>query len=100
MAVADERLIVTVVYALPHEQSLFDVEIAEGASVKDAILASGVPERHPEIDLGRCIVGVYGKRVALDARIANGDRIEIYRSLIADPKASRRRRVAKRAAGR
>lgn len=82
---------VKVVYALPARQIQLDVEMAEGATVKDALNKSGILKQFPEINLETQKVGVYGKAVALDAALEDGARIEIYRPIIADPKTVRRR---------
>lgn len=84
---------VEVVYALPAQQPLLRVQLAEGATVEDAIRASGVLEAHPEIDLARNKVGVFSKLVKLDEKVRDRDRVEIYRPLIADPKEVRRKRA-------
>ncbi len=86
-------LAVEVVYALPHEQTLLKVQLAEGATVEDAIRASGVLAAHPEIDLGKNKVGIFSKLVKLDEKVRDRDRVEIYRPLIADPKEVRRKRA-------
>jgi len=89
------QLSIDVCYALPDEQTLIPVQLPAGATVRDAIVASGVLARHPEIDLAKLKVGVYGKLRPLDAELADQDRVEIYRPLIVDPKAARQRRVEK-----
>ena len=86
---------VEVVYALSGSVDRVVLELAAGATVGDAIRASGLCERRPEIDLGRDGAGVFGKLANLDAPLAEGDRVEIYRPLIVDPKELRRRRVVK-----
>lgn len=91
-----EILKVDVVYALRQRQYVFSVHLPAGATVAEAIAASGICGRHPEIDLTRQAVGVFGHRVNLDRRLRYGDRVEIYRPLAADPKTSRRRRAGKR----
>jgi putative ubiquitin-RnfH superfamily antitoxin RatB of RatAB toxin-antitoxin module len=91
-----ERLRIEVVYALPSDQHVLAVSLAPGATVADAVKASGICERHPEIDLSRQAVGIFGRRVRLNERLKQDDRVEIYRALIADPKWSRRQRAAKR----
>jgi hypothetical protein len=68
------------------------MEVPESSSVEDAIRRSGILERFPEIDLSQQKVGIFGKLVKLDAPLKDGDRIEIYRPIIADPKTVRRRR--------
>jgi uncharacterized protein len=89
------KLHIDVCYALPGSQTLLSVELAPGATVRQAIDASGILERHPEIDRSKLKVGVYGKLRPLDAVLADHDRVEIYRPLIVDPKAARQRRVDK-----
>jgi putative ubiquitin-RnfH superfamily antitoxin RatB of RatAB toxin-antitoxin module len=84
---------VEVVYALQGQQPLLRVRLAEGATVEEAIRASGVLEAHPEIDLARNKVGIFSKLVKLDEKVRDRDRVEIYRPLIADPKEVRRKRA-------
>lgn len=91
-----ETLRVEIVYALPERQYVFSVHLPAGATVAQAIAASGICGRHPEIDLARQAVGIFGHRVSLDRPLRHGDRVEIYRPLAADPNTSRRRRAAKR----
>ena len=91
-----ERLRVEVVYALPDSQHVLSVSLAPGATVADAIKASGICAQHPEIDFARQAVGIFGRRVRLNQRLRQDDRVEIYRALVADPKMSRRQRTAKR----
>lgn len=87
------RLKIEVVYALRNEQVLTALEVEEGASVREAIERSGILLRFPEIKLVRGRVGIFGKGVDLASRLRDGDRVEIYRPLEADPKEARRRRV-------
>lgn len=84
---------VEVVYALPAQQPLLHVHLAEGATVEDAIRASGVLEAFPDIDLAKNKVGIFSKLVKLDETVRDRDRVEIYRPLIADPKEVRRKRA-------
>ncbi|MGF6720842.1 putative ubiquitin-RnfH superfamily antitoxin RatB of RatAB toxin-antitoxin module [Paraburkholderia sp. GAS41] len=88
-------LSIEVCYALPDEQALIAVELAEGATVQEALDASGILKRYPQIDLDKQKVGVFGKLKPLDTVLADHDRVEIYRPLIVDPKAARQRRVEK-----
>ncbi|MEI7293469.1 RnfH family protein [Paraburkholderia tropica] len=88
-------LSIDVCYALPDAQTLIGVRLAPGATVQQAIEASGVLARHPEIDLTTLKVGVYGKLKPLDTVLADHDRVEIYRPLLVDPKLARQRRVDK-----
>jgi putative ubiquitin-RnfH superfamily antitoxin RatB of RatAB toxin-antitoxin module len=89
------RLSIEVCYALANEQTLIAVDLPEGATVQQAIDASGILQRYPQIDLGTQKVGVFGKLKPLDAVLADHDRVEIYRPLLVDPKLSRQRRVEK-----
>lgn len=86
---------VEVVYARPDRQEIVDVTLNDGASVRDAITASGIGARFPEIDMTIAAVGIFSRRVSLDAVLRDGDRVEIYRALIADPKQVRRQRAAR-----
>lgn len=84
---------VEVIYALPAQQPLLHVQLAEGATVEEAIRASGVLDAFPEIDLAQNKVGIFSKLVKLDEKVRDRDRVEIYRPLIADPKEVRRKRA-------
>jgi putative ubiquitin-RnfH superfamily antitoxin RatB of RatAB toxin-antitoxin module len=88
-------LSIEVCYALPDRQTLIPVALPDGANVREAIEASGVLALHPEIDLPNAKTGIFGKLAPLDARLADHDRVEIYRPLIVDPKVARQRRVEK-----
>lgn len=89
------RLSIEVCYALPDVQALIAVDLPEGATLQQALDASGILQRFPRIDLTTQKVGVFGKVKALDAVLADHDRVEIYRPLLVDPKLSRQRRVEK-----
>ena len=84
---------VTVVYALPGAATEIDVRLPQGATVAETLERSGIAACHPEANLGRCPVGIFGKRVDRQSVVADGDRIELYRPLIADPKEARRKRA-------
>lgn len=86
---------VEVAYATPQTQWLTTTQVNEGASVRDVIAASGILARFPEINLDTQAVGIFSKVCTLDQPVRAGDRVEIYRPLIADPKEARRRRAAK-----
>ena len=81
---------VEVVYALPWREESVRVRVPEGATVKEVLEKSGL------LPLARGKVGIFGKVVRPDAPVADGDRLEIYRPLAADPKEARRRRAARR----
>ncbi|NKN31614.1 RnfH family protein [Marichromatium bheemlicum] len=89
-----EYLQVSVAYVGEQGQLLRTLEVARGTRLEEALHQSGVLERFPEIDLTRNKVGVFGKLAKLDQVLEDGDRIEVYRPLIADPKAARKRRAA------
>ena len=88
------QIIVEVAYATPASQVIYTVEVDETATVEDAILSSGILEEFPEIDLKTNKVGIFSKLTKLDKSLEHNDRIEIYRKLIADPKAVRKQRAA------
>jgi hypothetical protein len=89
-----EHIQVEVAYGTEREQALLVVEGDSGMTVREAIERSGILRRFPEIDLGVSKVGIYGKLTKLDAALQTGDRVEIYRPLIADPKEQRKKRAA------
>ncbi len=76
------------------EQALLSVESAQPLTAEQAIEASGILERFPEIDLKTNKIGIFGKAAKLDVVLSDGDRVEIYRPLIADPKEARKKRAA------
>ncbi|WON75924.1 RnfH family protein [Serratia sp. UGAL515B_01] len=86
---------VEVVYALPERQYVRQVQLAEGCSVEQAIKVSGLLELRRDIDLANNKVGIYSRPAKLDDLLADGDRVEIYRPLSADPKELRRQRAEK-----
>lgn len=85
---------IEVVYALPERQELVRINLPAGSSLQQAIEASGLPQKHPEIDLASARFGIYGKLSKADAILREKDRVEIYRPLIADPKEVRKQRAA------
>lgn len=84
---------VEVVYALPDKQYLRSVTLDEGATVEQAIKASGLLALRKDIDLSINKVGIFSRPVKLVDAVQDGDRVEIYRPLIADPKELRRQRA-------
>ncbi|RUO21952.1 RnfH family protein [Aliidiomarina haloalkalitolerans] len=89
-----ERLIsIEVVYGTPEKQKIIPVSVIEGTTVADAIIQSGIQVYFPEIDLQTNAVGIWNKTCKPTDTVRQGDRIEIYRPLIADPKEIRRRRA-------
>lgn len=88
-----ELIQVEVAYARPDKQVLIVVVIEAGATAQDAIHRSGVLTHFPEINLDINKVGIFGKLGKLNAPLRDGDRVEIYRPLVADPKEMRRQRA-------
>ena len=92
-----QTITVTVVFAATRDQIWQeDLDIPAGFSVAQAIGVSGFEGRFPEIDWKKTGVGSFGRRLRPEQRLSNGDRIEIYRELVFDPKESRRRRALHR----
>ncbi|MCG8097772.1 MAG: RnfH family protein [Candidatus Thiodiazotropha taylori] len=83
-----------VAYGKLDEQVLLVVESSEPLTVEQAIEKSDILQRFPEIDLKVNKTGIFGKAAKLDAMLSEGDRVEIYRPLIADPKEARKKRAA------
>lgn len=90
-----ETIHIAVAYALPERQVELELTVASDATLETVILASGILEQFPEIDLGNNKVGVFGKLGKLTDTLHEGDRVEIYRPLIADPKEVRKQRAAR-----
>ena len=86
--------LIEIAYATPEKQIILECEIEIGTTVREAVKGSGIHNHFPEIDLDGCDLGVFGKAVKEDFELSMGDRIEIYRPLIADPKEVRRQRAA------
>jgi len=85
---------VDVCYALRDRQEIVHLRLPEGCTVQRAIEASGLLQKHPEIDLAKGNkLGIFAKLVKPDAVLRDKDRVEIYRPLIADPKEVRRKRA-------
>lgn len=92
--VSAKTITVEVAYARVDVQVILPVEVAEGATVAEALRLSGILEDFPEIDLAVQKIGVFGKLVNGTQTLRAGDRVEIYRPLVADPKEARKRRAA------
>lgn len=87
------------VYAAIDRQVLMSVTVPPGTTVRAALLKSGIGQAFPELDLAECPVGIFGKVITDPGSrvVQDGDRVEIYRPLLADPKEVRRLRAAKAA---
>lgn len=88
-----ERIECEVAYARADRQDVVRVSVPEGATVLDALLASGLLARFPEIDAASVRLGVFGRAVGHDQVVVAGDRVEVYRPLGADPRVARRARA-------
>lgn len=91
---SSDMIDVEVAYALPTEQSLLLVKVPEDTEIKEVIIQSKILQEHPELELDKLDVGIFGKISKINQKVRNRDRIEIYRPLIADPKEVRKRRAA------
>lgn len=86
---------VQVIYALANKQRLIDLKVVVGCTVIEAVEQSRIAEQFPEIDLATVKLGVFAKVVKKDLVLEGGERIEIYRPLIANPKEARKKRAEK-----
>ena len=90
----DQQLIqVEVVLAMPDRQELVALEVAAGTTLAEAITQSGLPSKFEGFELDLSRVGIFGKKASPEQVLVAGDRVEIYRALIADPKEVRRQRA-------
>jgi putative ubiquitin-RnfH superfamily antitoxin RatB of RatAB toxin-antitoxin module len=88
---------VEVAYATPERQVILRVEVPVGSTVTEAVELSGIREHFPDLKVEADRVGVFSRKVTLEYVLQQGDRVEIYRPLIADPKEARRKRASKNA---
>ena len=88
------EIMVEVAYALPRQQLIIPIRVAQGTTAEQAVLVSGIIDKFPEIDLAQNTIGIFGKLTKADTVLRHLDRVEIYRPLIADPKEVRRQRAA------
>lgn len=86
---------VEVVFALPTTATCLSIEVPQGTTVEQAVIQSGIIQKRPEIDATSLTLGVWNRTVKANYELKDGDRIEIYRPLIADPKDARRKRAEK-----
>ena len=89
-----DSISIEVAYAKPEEQLILKLDVAPDTTVQQAIEQSGILEEFPEIDPGKLKAGIFGKLKKLTETLQQGDRVEIYRPLIADPKQVRKERAA------
>ncbi len=90
-----QRRLVEVAYARPNQQWIVQVQVEEGCTIHTAIVCSGILQQCPEIDLTKQKVGIFSKPHQLTDKVNEGDRIEIYRPLVIDPKEARRAKAKK-----
>lgn len=86
---------VEVAYALPHKQALLKLELPLGVTALEAAQQSGITEKFDGVDLENATLGIFGQIVAPGHKLRDGDRVEVYRPLIADPKEVRKARAAR-----
>jgi putative ubiquitin-RnfH superfamily antitoxin RatB of RatAB toxin-antitoxin module len=84
---------VEVAYATPEKQVLIRVEVPAGCTVAEAIELSGVRTKFPGIEINPLALGIFSRKVSPDQVLRSGDRVEIYRPLLADPKEMRKQRA-------
>ena len=92
---ASERFRIEVAYARPDRQLVLSVKVDAATRLDEAICRSGILSEFPEIDLNTNRIGVFGRLREPSDTARPGDRVEIYRPLLADPKESRRRRAGR-----
>lgn len=90
---APESVFVEVVYGTPSRQSVITVSLPAGSTVADAIAQCGMERQFPDMEIDPGRIGIYGRKVPMDQPLKPGDRVEIYRPLLADPKDVRRARA-------
>lgn len=88
------QITVEVAYALPQEQLIIPFKVNEGCTAEEAVKLSGILQKFPSIDVNSLQLGIFGKLTKNDTPLRHLDRVEIYRPLIADPKAVRKQRAA------
>lgn len=89
-----ESINVEVAYAMPEKQIIRAVNVDAGTTIGAAIVQSGIMMNFPDLELEDAKVGIFGKAAVMTTVLSDGDRVEIYRPLIADPKEVRRKRAA------
>ena len=93
----DKLMSVEVAYAAPNRQLIIPLEVKEGCNMLEAVILSGIIDKFPEIDPGSMTLGIFSKveKKPESVVLSAGDRVEIYRPLIADPKEARKKRAEK-----
>lgn len=96
----EQKINVEVVYAYPDTFFLKKLQVPQNTTIQNIILLSGILEKYTEIDLQENKVGIFSRPAKLNETVDDGDRIEIYRPLIADPKEIRRKKAEEQANGK
>jgi putative ubiquitin-RnfH superfamily antitoxin RatB of RatAB toxin-antitoxin module len=89
----NEMIKVEVAYALPHKQAILAIELPVGATALEAAQQSGITGKFEGVDLDNATLGIFGQVVAPGQVLRDGDRVEVYRPLVADPKEVRKARA-------
>ena len=97
MALDNNMIDIEVVYGVPNKQVLLSLSVPVDSSIEDCIKLSAINQHFPEIVISEAKVGIFSRLESLSTKVKSGDRIEIYRPLIADPKEMRKLRAAKMA---
>lgn len=87
------KIQVEIIYATTQEQIVYSIDVAVGTTIGEAIEQSGILQQYAEIDLSVNPVGIFSQRAQLTDELKDGDRIEIYRPLLIDPKQKRRQKA-------
>ena len=95
---AESPVQVCLIYATESVQEIMSFSLSSGSTARDLIDQSGILEKYSEIDLSQQAIGIFSRKVGLDEVLKDGDRLEIYRPLLADPKQARLKRVVKKKA--
>ncbi|MCL4792667.1 MAG: RnfH family protein [Gammaproteobacteria bacterium] len=89
-----ELIAVQVACARPDLQVVRDLRVPSGTRARDALKLSGICAQFPDIDPESCPLGIYGREISGERRLQAGDRLEVYRPLLKDPRTARREAVA------
>ncbi|MEM1112383.1 MAG: RnfH family protein [Pseudomonadota bacterium] len=92
---SDAKIKVEVAYALPEEQAILEIDVTPGTTALEAAQLSGIAARFDGLDVDNAKLGIFGKAVSPAQVLKAGDRVEIYRPLLADPKEVRKARAAR-----
>jgi putative ubiquitin-RnfH superfamily antitoxin RatB of RatAB toxin-antitoxin module len=90
-----EFIHIEVVCALPDQQKLVSLTVPAGTTARQAVVSSGICADFPQVDMASCPLGIFGKEVEAATLVREGDRIEVYRPLLNDPRDTRRKLAAR-----